>query len=1307
MRKILLLFTALLLSAVAMAYDFKVDGICYKIVSDYSVEVVADSETYPFYQDVTEVVLPEMVEYDGMGYNVNGISASAFNGSTIKKIDARDANLSYIGEMAFANCANLKTVKLDYLRKIGNSAFAGCTSLDSLKIPYQLEELGTSVVVGCSNLVYLRSIGDSDPEFCRYSTPKNSNAIIENDTKTLVLGCKTTIIPEGTLAIADATFSDCQELAFDHIPSSVVKVGRNAFDNTPLFPVSSMSVQGAHYIDHILYKYVTDDYQTPIDFTVKEGTTGVAEYAIAGKALSSLTLPSTLKCVGEGAFTDTQLSQLSLPASVEYIGDYAFSNNLLTNITIPENVKTIGAGAFYGNAINQQIYFNAINCDTPKDSENYIRSTVFDREVESFVFGNKVETISNSLCEGMYNLTQITIPNSVKEIHDNAFEYTYLSSITIPENVSKIGNNVFVGCYDLTTVNWNAKYCTRIPSQNKYGEDEVYPLFMSTYTYDENPDETYLRGAKNIIFGSEVENIPASLVQYNELITEITIPASVKSIEKYAFAENYSLNTVNLPASVENIHPTAFYNTPWANAIYDAAPDGPYYIGTTLVEYKGEMPENTVVNVKEGTTTIAEHALSHPNLVRVTLPESLKEIGENAFYGSGVESITIPENVENIGANAFWECSNLKTVTWNAIDCKTKGDIFMYGNYNIETFIFGNKVKSIPDKLCQGFENLTQIELPSSIETIGAQAFAASGLQSLVIPANVSYIGRGAFGVCENLKTLTWNAVNCRIDVCAIDDGPFEEEYHDMSSSIFFYSPISTVTFSNNVVRIPAYMLNNQDELKSVTLPQSLEHIGAYAFGGTRLTTISIPSKVSYIGKNAFGIYSLKSFDVAEANTTYASKSGILFTKDLTTIVEIPGNIEGEINIPAQTTNLIDFQEDLIDSPVSAINVESGNASFTSKDGVLFNKDMSVLHIYPTYKTSIAYEVPAEVVEIDTMAFMGAFYLEELSMSDNVTKIGAIAFAYDYALKSIKLSNALKMIPHFVFMECESLKTVTIPEGVEKIGEGAFALCESLESIIIPSTVTKIASEAFYMEGDKLRNVYCYAVEPPAYWVPYFDETGEDESEDGWSDGDEGYIFTNFNANLHVPAEALEDYKFHPMYQDFKYIMPMGTVEVPVENVVVAPDKDNAQFTWPVVDNATSYTLSITYQGTLICTLDFNAYGQLTGLNFKRNAVAAQGFQFTVTGLEEDTEYAYLLEAKSSNNEVIDTYTGTFTTGTPTAVEEVSAASIKVSEGTISADADFSIYNTVGQDVTALNGALQSGIYVVAIGEDKVKVMLK
>ena len=1313
MRKFLLLFTALLLSVTAMAYDFKVDGLCYAIVEEgYSVEVVPEADFNNNYPDLVKAVIPNYVEYDNVQYRVLGLGENAFNGAkNLESIEfpSYDGGYEfYIKSFAAANCPKLKNVDLVGVSEIGDVAFAGA-ALESIRIWWGIEKIGNQIFMGCKNLTEIKV--DENNEY--YDSRDNCNAIVETKTNTLIMGCDASTIPSTVTTIGRFAFQDCENLAVEHLPTSVVKVGANSFDGTPLCPYTSTPQEGAFYIDHILYRYYTSNPETATALTVKEGTLGIAEYACAGLKLSSLTLPSSLKCISAGAFTDTQLSQLSLPASVEYIGDYAFSNNLLTNITIPENVKYVGEGAFEGNAFTS-ITWNAIDCETEIVEGGSIWSSVFGGlySLKSFTFGNKVKTIPNSLCGGLGNDVEegieITLPSSVEKIGHRAFAASGIKTITIPENVKSIGNDVFDFCLKLTSATWNAKNCTRISQTNEDKDEIITAVFGTTNYLEEGAQEATDLGVKSITFGSGVTNIPQSLCEYNQLITSITLPSSVKSIEKNAFGSCYNLSQVTLGGNEESIHMEAFRDTPWWNSYYENLSDGPIYLGKSLIGYKGEMPENTVVNVKEGTTTIAEHALSHPNLVRVTLPESLKEIGENAFYGSGVESITIPENVENIGANAFWECSNLKTVTWNAIDCKTKGDIFMYGNYNIESFIFGNKVKSIPDKLCQGFENLTQIELPSSIETIGVQAFAASGLQSLVIPANVSYIGRGAFGVCENLKTLTWNAVNCRTDACAIDEGTFEG-YNDMSSSIFFYSPISTVTFSNNVERIPAYMLNSQDELKSVTLPQSLEHIGAYAFGGTRLTTISIPSKVSYIGKNAFGISSLKSFDVAEANTTYASKSGILFTKDLTTIVEIPGNIEGEINIPTQTTNLIDFQEDLIDSPVSAINVESGNASFTSKDGVLFNKDMSVLHIYPTYKTSIAYEVPAEVVEIDTMAFMGAYYLEELSMSDNVTKIGALAFAYDYTLKSIKLSSALKMIPHFVFMECESLKTVTIPEGVEKIGEGAFALCESLESIIIPSTVTKIASEAFYMEGDKLRNVYCYAVEPPAYWVPYFDEAGEDESEDGWSDGDEGYIFTNFNANLHVPASALEDYKFHPMYQDFKYIMAMGVVTEPTTDVTIKPSDDNALFTWPVVDKAVSYTLEITFEGELFCTLDFNAYGQLTALNFKRSADAtpAAGFQFTVTGLEGNTEYGYTLEAKDSENKVLDTYTGTFTTGTPTAVEEVNAASISVSDGTISCDADFSIYNTVGQDVTSLNGSLQSGIYVVTIGEDKVKVMVK
>jgi hypothetical protein len=124
----------------------------------------------------------------------------------------------------------------------------------------------------------------------------------------------------------------------------------------------------------------------------------------------------------------------------------------------------------------------------------------------------------------------------------------------------------------------------------------------------------------------------------------------------------------------------------------------------------------------------------------------------------------------------------------------------------------------------------------------------------------------------------------------------------------------------------------------------------------------------------------------------------------------------------------------------------------------------------------------------------------------------------------------------------------------------------------------------------------------------------------------------------------------------------------------------------------------------------FNENGQLTSIDFG-NRSANVGFQFTVTGLDAASKYDYTLKAKEGVWNVLESYVGTFTTNgynEETAILETLAdANITIFEGTISADADFSIYNTVGQDVTALNGALQSGIYVVAIGEDKVKVMVK
>ena len=1174
--------------------------------------------------------------------------------------------------------------------------------------------------MGCKNLTEIKV--DENNEY--YDSRDNCNAIVETKTNTLIMGCNASTIPNTVTTIGRYAFQGCENLAVEHLPTSVVNVGANAFDYTPLYPLDKEPEEGAHYIDHILYKYYSTDYETPKALVVNEGTLGIAEYACAGIKFSSLTLPSSLKCISAGAFTDTQLSQLSLPASVEYIGDYAFSNNLLTNITIPENVKYVGEGAFEGNPFTS-ITWNAIDCETEIVKGGSIWSSVFGGlySVKSFTFGNKVKTIPNSLCGGLgYKVEEgieITLPNSVEKIGHRAFDGSGIKTITIPENVKSIGNDVFDFCLKLTSATWNAKNCTRISQINEYNDEIISAVFGTTNYLEEGAQEAIDLGVKSITFGSGVTNIPQSLCIYNQLITSITLPSSVKSIENYAFGSCYNLSQVTLGGNEESIHPEAFRDTPWWNSYYENLSDGPIYLGNSLVGYKGEMPENTTLVVKEGTTAIADNVFNYENrpenLVAITFPESLKEIGESAFLEcSSLKEITIPKNVTKIGENAF-NADYLEKVTWNAINCESPYKEIIYGdevsvelrfifyadsNYgdgssSIKTFIFGNEVETIPDALCYGMSEITEITIPNSVKSIGKSAFKGCSISEITIPEGVSYVGGGAFSGGKKLRKVVWNAIDCKVD-----ENRKEGEITYLSESIFGYSEnLTSFTFGNKVKTIPSGLCSDLP-LQSISIPESVETIEEFALrlSSRSITEIYIPAGVKLIEKGAIRSSNLEKFIVDKDNAVYASQDGILYTKDFTKILEVPSNLKGEINIPAVTENVLEDKYWWTENPLTAINIAEGHETLSSIDGVLFNKDKTILYHYPNLKEGEKYIVPSTVATIDTMSFAN-MYLKELEMSDNVTKIELAAFYSMPALEKIQLSNSIKEIPYAAFMYSEALETIVIPEGVESIGVAAFMGCENLSMAVIPSTVKKIGAEAFVMQGTNLRNVYCYATTPPALWWV----------EDDWADPEGKAMFTNFNANLHVPAEALEDYKFHPQYTDFKYIMAMGTVDVPVSDVVISPDKYNAKFTWPVVDKAVSYTLEITFEGELFCTLDFNAYGQLTGLNFKRSAdvLPSTGFQFTVTGLENDTEYGYILEAKDSENKVLDTYTGTFTTGTPTAVEEVSAVSIKVSEGTISADADFSIYNTVGQDVTALNGALQSGIYVVAIGEDKVKVMVK
>ena len=218
----------------------------------------------------------------------------------------------------------------------------------------------------------------------------------------------------------------------------------------------------------------------------------------------------------------------------------------------------------------------------------------------------------------------------------------------------------------------------------------------------------------------------------------------------------------------------------------------------------------------------------------------------------------------------------------------------------------------------------------------------------------------------------------------------------------------------------------------------------------------------------------------------------------------------------------------------------------------------------------------------------------------------------------------------------DSIYTIYIDNTAASIGEYAFANLGKLSKLHLGAGLETVGTNAF-AGCLRLGNIYSYAALPPL---------AEESS------------FANYNARLYVPCEVLGDYQLAIVFGNFKYIDCISSdgVDVPNNTVTVTPSYEDATFTWPSNGNANAYTLEITKDGVVFCTLTFNANGQLMGIAFapskdRNNAHAPQaaqattnGWQFTVTGLNEGSNYAYTMTLTDNSNEVLQTYEGTFTT---------------------------------------------------------------
>ena len=399
---------------------------------------------------------------------------------------------------------------------------------------------------------------------------------------------------------------------------------------------------------------------------------------------------------------------------------------------------------------------------------------------------------------------------------------------------------------------------------------------------------------------------------------------------------------------------------------------------------------------------------------------------------------------------------------------------------------------TIGDCAFVGCKNLTSVDLPNTVTEIKKSAFYnCSGLTSVTIPNSVTSIGNYAFYGCSGLTSVT-----------------ISNSVTSIGNLAFYGTGLTSLVYNAHVFAFmpPSYS-------GAYTIPDGIEIIAGGAFEYCRgLTSVTIPNSVTSIGNFAFyGCHGLK------------------------TII-IPASV--------QTIGTAAFSSCV---NLTVIQVSAINRYYSAVDGVLYNKNKTILHQFPAGKTG-SFDIPNTVTEISGYAFYGCSNLTSVTIPNSVTSIGEGAFEYCNGLTSVTIPNSVTSIGNYAFYDCTGLTSpvynahlfaympssysgeYTIPDGIEIISSTAFYSCSDLTSVTIPNSVTSIGDYAFH-DCNGLTTITCNAVNPPAL-------------------GDDVFYDVDTTIPLYVPAQSVSAYLAAEQWKRFDVKAAQG-----IEDIVVPADK--------------------------------------------------------------------------------------------------------------------------------------------------------
>jgi len=1065
----------------------------------------------------------------------------SFSNAMLQTLNIPD-NVVSAGDNAFAYCFNLSDVTIGKgLATISSKMFFYNGSLEKITIPNTVITIASKAFCSAalrevtfeanSTLAQIEDGVFYDCQITKIAIPASVIVIGNEAFAGLYSGNPLTEVTfEGNsqlLAIGNNAFEKCfelegitlpkrieyiGELAFAHsglqdilVPASVTELGYGAFAGC--YGISDIKVETGNsvYYDNNGVVYTKDNRtvhaypsgKEAFAYEILGGVETVAPYAFGYTKVQSVKLPETLTQISEYAFYYASVDQIEVPDNVLQIGrfSFAFAKNLqrvsfgvnaklprigyeafaytsIYELIIPANVSTIAQGAFKGVTNLYSITFaensklESISAYMFDGCEN-LTSLTFEKgsslksiqahglegmaQLQSIQFGDaQIENVDNFAFRFCTSLQEVTLPASLKTIGRYAFyDCRSLSKLTVPSNVEHIGSYAFLGTNNIDIFfdsallplyldeNWDYSikgYYTGVSDTFTKGDFECAKLSsgdVSILRY--NGKETHI-DLTAIDFGGNVTVIGGGAFK-DTTVKTIVLPNTVISIQAEAFAYT-KLEKITIPAAVTFIGREAFAKSDIAELVFAS--------GSKI-------------------SFIEQYAFTGTEkLNAVTLPASLTTMGTGAFSQSGITSVTFENGIalSTIAQKAFAET---KLVSVKLPDSVTLVDHNAFNN--VQT------LKSV------SFGNNSGIRLMSN-------AFYHTGLETLHIPANVTYIGEYCFVALTKLNEITVDANNPN------------------------YVSVDGLLLSKNqrkLITVPA------GRSGVLTVPASVEEIGFGAFEESKLTKVLFDSNANILslGYRAFFKSALTEITVP-SSVVAIDYYAFAYCDDLTTVIfeegsQLKGIYEGafcgdsnleNITVPESIVEISDFAFYAC-TKIKDIPVEN-------------NEQLKGIFDYAFAYTGISgdFVVPESVIDIGDYAFMGTDITSLVIPDTNKLEllIGVGAFQECNKVEEVTLpfvgssfENVFESWFGYIFgagkgegnktYVPESLKKVTITEGISIIGPYGFYECDSVEEISIPESVSVVTVTAFekttakyelkntmtFVDYDWMGNTYYYS----------------------------------------------------------------------------------------------------------------------------------------------------------------------------------------------------------------------------------------